>query len=167
LTIRSELQALLQQFEDARLTAREENIQRYDNILQGYGQYEDMMDARTHELLEFLGVSHRQQQDQNRVRQQARMQQAAPDAFRRGLTAPSLQQAAERGAMHTAGMEDRILADQMQRDQIGYETALTGQALQARMPGLQFQERREDVGPRLEDVGHVAQQHGTGLGFVR
>jgi LAS superfamily LD-carboxypeptidase LdcB len=164
MSLRDQLQSLLRQFEDARLSARDANLQRYDDILQGYQQYEGMMDARTNELLDFLGVRHDQQRQQMGDMQQRRLEQAPQDAWRRGLTAASLQSSAVRGAEQTSGLENRILNDQIQRDQIGYESALTSQALQARLPGLEFQERRQDVGPQLYDVGQVAELHGTARG---
>lgn len=135
---------------------------------------------RTQALSNYLqGFGDIQREELGRAREQAQAS-TQQDLISRGLYNTTAALSAERGVELDYQRNLRNLQDQLTRQQMDYMRGLTGEALQARalapqaqldaaqqyfqfgQAPLQFMERREDVGPSLQDVSGFAGAVGVG-----
>jgi hypothetical protein len=164
MTTAAQFQSLLRQFDEADEAARQANLQRYQELVGAYGDLVDLFGERAQHitgLTEGLGDVQRDLQERRFGQERGALEQRMIGRGLWGTTVPGLlgQQMAIGHAQQRGQLEQGLIGQQMDvRGQV------TGDHAQAMLPGLQFQERREDVGPSYGQVADVAQMAGTGAG---
>ena len=147
--------------------------QQYQDIADAYGQRTQNLSS----LLQGFGDTQRQDLEANR---QLRRSEAEQDSINRGLASSTMRQSAMRGVDRDYQRNRQSLEDVLSRQQMDYMSALTGQELAARsmVPQaqlgvaqqqfaqgerpLQFMERRQDVGPSLQEAYSFGSTVGAG-----
>lgn len=149
-------------FQQQREAANRANEQRYQDILGGYQQLQQDYGARTQQIGGLLPGYGEAQRERLRMAEQKESAGLMQDIISRGLYGTSAYDAQrrqmERGQQFRArGLEDRLAAEKM-----GVMSQLTRDELESQVPGLQFMERREDIGPNIRDLQQLAMLAGQG-----
>jgi hypothetical protein len=164
MTTAAQFQSLLRQFEEADQAARQANLQRYQEISEGYGTLADLFGQRAERITgmtEGLGGVQRELQDRQFGQERGALTQNMISRGLYGTTAPGMygNQLSVQQAQARSGLEQGITGQQMDiRGQV------TGDHAQSQLAGLQFREGRQDIGPSYGQVFSTAQHAGQAIG---